>query len=157
MMDIDREAVRRVRDQLLEHAVPEGADLADAMLRRLEPFAETMYLVMMADGAGADQERQALTAALSVLSDAPVPPAAVDGMLDRFEDRARQQGIEQCLARIGAGFEDREDRDTAFTLAAVAALADDRVEVQEHQVLKSVQEYFGLSDRRVTELLGAMD
>lgn len=79
-------------------------------------------------------------------------------MLGRFEDRVRQQGLEQCLARIGAGFgSDREDRDTAFTLAAVAALADDRVDVQEHQVLRSVQEHFGLSDRRVTELLGAMD
>lgn len=157
-MNIDREAVRRVRDQLLEHAVAEGPVLAEAMLRRLEPFAETMYLVMMADGASAAEERRALMAALSVLSDAAIPEDALNGMIGRFAARVDEHGMEACLARIGGGLgSDREDRDTAFTLAAVAALADDRVDVSENRVLRQVQEHLGLSDRRVAELLGAMD
>lgn len=162
-MNIDSAAIRRVRNHLLEYAPGPAANVRAApavavVLRRLEPFAETMYLVMMADGAPADEERRAMGGALTLLSDGRISPDEIDAMLNRFERRAGVQGVEARLAEIGARFgSDRDDRETAFTLAAVTALADDRVDVRENRVLQSVQEYLGLSDRRVAALLESVD
>jgi uncharacterized tellurite resistance protein B-like protein len=164
-MEINTSAIRRLRDHLLTdpHTAPShscaGAVQAEAaVIRRLEPFAETMYLVMMADGEPAATERQALNAALAVLSDGQIRQAAIDSMLNGFQDRARNEGTEARLWQLGVHLSaDRDDRETAFSLGAVMALADDQVDVRENQALRWVQEYFGLSDRRVSEILQSVD
>ena len=164
-MEINSCAIRRLRDHLLTdlHSPrPEGCtgsvQAERAVIRRLEPFAETMYLVMMADGEPAATERQALNAALGVLSDGQIRQTEIDSMLDRFEERARTAGGEARLAQLGAHLSvDQDDRETAFCLGAVMALADDQVDMRENQALRWVQEYFGLSDRRVTEILQTVD
>jgi uncharacterized tellurite resistance protein B-like protein len=164
-MEINSCAIRRLRDHLLTDLQnPGSASCAgsvkaeEAIIRRLEPFAETMYLVMMADGEPAATERQALNAALGVLSDGQISQTEVDAMLDRFEQRASNEGGESRLAQLGAQLSaDREDRETAFCLGAVMALADDRVDLRENQALRWIQEYLGLSERRVTEILETVD
>ncbi len=165
-MNIDSTAIRRLRDNLLSQARHDprrsegndGTELELAVLRRVEPFAETMFLVMMADGDPASVEREALVAALEVLTDAQLRRAEIDAMLDRFQSNVARSGAEARLAQIGAVVcADRDDRETAFTLGAVIALADDRVDVRENRTLEWVQEYFGLSDRRVASLIDAID
>ncbi len=164
-MEINSCAIRRLRDHLLADPPTKpsescaGAVQAEAaVIRRLEPFAETMYLVMMADGEPATTELQALNAALAVLSDGQISQAAIDSMLNGFQERASNEGTEARLWQLGVHLSaDRDDRETAFSLGAVMALADDQVDVRENQALNWVQEYFGLSDRRVSEILQSVD
>jgi len=165
-MNVNTEVIRRLRDRLLlreRTAWPDVAPAAgaqpqgeprDALLRRIEPFAETMYLVMMADAESAEVERRALLGALSVLTDGTVDPAELNSLIDRFGASAAREGSEARLQQIGMHLaSEREDRETAFTLAAVVAVADERVEPGENRVLEGVQEYFGVSDRRARILL----
>ena len=163
-MDIITAAIRRLRDALLSkssvgasNASPPAAT-GDAVLRRVEPFAETMFLVMVADDHAAVSENQALSAAVEILTDGLVGPDGVSEMLDRFHDKLSAFGAEARLARIGASFgADRDDREIAFTLAAAMALADDEVAIGENRTLAWVREYFGISDQRVVALIESID
>jgi tellurite resistance protein len=166
-VNIDTEAIRRLRDHLLsampaapaEPAGSAGAAQAteprsDAVTRRVEPFAETMYLVMMADGEPDAAERKALTAAISVLTDGQLTIADIESMLERFDAGARHAGSEARLAQLGVRLcADQDDRETAFSLGAVVALADDRVDVRENQALQWIRQYYGISDRRMAAIL----
>ena len=156
-MEIDTVSIRRLRDELFRRedarasAIEEKTSNAHsaevrAVMRRVEPFAETMYVMMLADGEPGAIERKALAGALHVLSDGCLGDFDIELLLNRFADNAAREGGEGCLSRIGARLgANREDRETAFTLAAVIALADARVDVSENQMLALVQEYFGLT------------
>jgi hypothetical protein len=129
-----------------------------ALLRRVEPFAETMFLVMVADEHAAAAENRALSAAVEILTDGLVGPDGIREMIDRFHDNLSAAGAEARLARIGASFgADRDDREIAFTRAAAMALADDEVAISENRTLAWVREYFGISDQRVVALIESID
>lgn len=161
-MNIDTTAIRRLRNQLLSRvdgvaragvAAPDPA-LRDAIRRRVEPFAETMYLVMIADGDPALEEYQALAAAIGVLTDSQLTSSDIEAMLGRFDDDARREGSEARVAKLGDRISsDRDDREAAFTLGAVIALADDRVDIRENRVLEWIKDYYGISERRMSALL----
>ena len=128
------------------------------MLDRIEPFAETLYLVMMADGASDAGERRAVLGALEVLTDGHLPMAKLKALRDRFERDASEQGTEARLMQIGARLGgDREGCEAAFALAAAVALADARVDFRENRVMAWVQEYFGISTRRSEAILAGKD
>ena len=163
-MDINTAAIRRLRDALLsksnhgENNPGTPAETGEAVLRRVEPFAETMFLVMVADDHAATAENQALSAAVGILADGLVSPDGVREMIDRFHDQLSASSAEARLARIGASFgADRDDREIAFTLAAAMALADDEVAISENRTLAWVREYFGISDQRVAALIESID
>ncbi len=162
-MNVDTAAIRRLRDHLLSTVTGDGASIRDnvpepvardAIRQRVEPFAETMYLVMVADGDPASVERRALIAAIDVLTDSQLSAADVDAMVTQFERNVGRDGGETRLAEIGARVgRDRTDRETAFMLGAVVALADDRIDVRENRALEWIKEYFGISKGRVDALL----
>ena len=167
-MEIDTKAIRRLRDGLLRsEPTPDGVDgvregeTAErelAMLTRIKPFAETMYLVMMADGQSDSGERRAVMGALQLLTDGHLSTPALEKLLDLFDRDVSEQGAEARLMMIGSILGgDREGRETAFALAAAVALADSRVEVSENRVMAWVQEYFGISARRSAEILIGSD
>jgi hypothetical protein len=167
-MEIDTRAIRRLRDYLLSHPEPAaaGQDAGDgiepwtdsAIARRVEPFAETMFLVMMADGEPDPTERQALVGALNVLTEGLVSRGLLESMLDRFADAVARDGVEGRIARLGARLSaDQDERETAFTLGAAIALADDRVHARENHTLALMREYYGVSDRRMAALLDTID
>jgi hypothetical protein len=163
-VDINTVAIRRLRDALLSKplhsAAPPagGAEAGHAVLRRVEPFAETMFLVMVADEHAAPSESQALHAAVGILTGSSVPPPRIQEMIAGFHARLAASGAEARLARIGASFgADREDREIAFTLAAAIALADDQVALSENRILGWVREYFGISHRRVVALIESIE
>ena len=155
--------MRRLRDHFLAldttaggTASPLPAPVAEAVLRRAEPLAETMYLVMMADGDAGDEERRALAGALSVLTQGAVEGEAVGQMFDRFAERLAVAGAHGRLRELGLHLSARpEDRETAFSLGAMVALADEDVDGSELVVL--LAEYYGVSDRRAEALLQALD
>ena len=166
-MNINTAAIRRLRDQLFS-SLSEGntsgksldavqTALRESIRRRVEPFAETMYLVMVADGDRASVEFTALVAAVEVLTDGHLSANEVEGMLVQFDGNARRDGNEARLAQLGDRISgDRDDRETAFMLGAVVALADDRVDVRENAVLEWIRLYYGISQRRVDALLQAV-
>lgn len=168
-MEIDTDAIRRLRDYLLSHPAPElpvSAPDADAqepwtgsaIARRVEPFAETMFLVMIADGDPGTEEHRALLGALNVLTDGQVSTDLLETMLERFAAEAARDGIESRIARLGARLSaDQDERETAFTLGAAIALADDHVHAHENHTLGMIREYYGISTRRMTTLLETID
>lgn len=168
-MDIDTRAIRRLRDYLMAHPTPGSANTAlatdgssqsigSAVARRIEPFAETMFLVMMADGEPDETERRALLGALSVLTDGQISTSMLNAMLDGFSADVARDGVETRIARLGARLgADREERETAFTLGAAIALADNRVHVHENRTLAMIREYYGVSDQRMAALLETID
>jgi len=154
--------ILRLRDHLLEPARSSGThafspvELADAILNRIHPFAEVMYLVIAADDVIEPAERSALLAALDILCDGAVGPDALAGLLERIEADSRVGDPEQRLvgatARLGT---DRENRETAFLLAAAVALADDELEPREARVMTWARTYLGISERRLETLLAS--
>jgi hypothetical protein len=161
---MDTQTVRRLRDALLEvgrpgEAVRPGPTVGrEASLRRVEPFLETMYLVMMADGHVDDAEQSAIRGALRILTQDLIDTASLDTLLQVFAARLSEQGREFRLQAIGNRIcANRRDRETAVTLAAAVALADDAVTGEEGDLVASLGEWFGVSRRRCLELLAQFD
>lgn len=162
-MEINTRTIRRLRDNLLQSAAlfadQQAAQSAPpairaAILRRLEPFAEIMYLVMVADKEVASAEQASLAAALQILADGQFDARELDSLFEKFAANAHNVGVEGRIAQIGATLSaDREDRETAFTLAAAVAVADDAVDVSETAILDLVREYFGITLTRASTLL----
>jgi uncharacterized tellurite resistance protein B-like protein len=162
-MNIDTDTVRRLRDALIERggatadATASGSSQPreiQASLQRVAPFVETMYLMMMADGRAGGSERTAITGAIRLLTRDLVTDDELDGLLRRCEELALAEGAAARLQSIGSRIcADRMDREMAFTLAAVVALADNRVRSAESSLLREVAEWYGISARRSEELL----
>jgi len=165
-MNIDTDAIRRLRDHLLAHHDRQETDATvdsagerqkEAVLRRADPFAETMYLVMIADGKPADVERKALIAAIGILTNSTLGSQDIESMFARFDANADRNGAEARLAQIGSRVcVDPDDRETAFSLAAVVALADEEVLAHENQALGWIRQYFGISQHRAASILGSL-
>ncbi len=161
-LDIDTDTIRRLRDALLAEADLQSApgeshidSRRQAALARVAPFAETMYLVMIADGHHAPEEIASLRGAIRILAGDLITAEDLDGLLASCEAAARERGPATLLQVLGSRLcADRSDRETAFTLAAAVALADDEVAEAEMALLDDVAEWFGVSSKRATQLLG---
>jgi uncharacterized tellurite resistance protein B-like protein len=158
-MNLEAAAVTRLRDYLLhDHSAADESLVSspatiEAILRRIRPFAEIMYLVMATDGDVDAAERKTLLSALEVLCDKIVPPVQLETLLDEFRQGGgieEEDRIQMAAARIGA---EKQDREMAFLLAAAIAVADHRLEEVERTTMQWVREYLGISDRRMNELL----
>jgi len=162
-LNIDTDTVRRLRDALIARGEtdpgPDGTGQEQprevrASLLRVAPFVETMYLMMMADGRAGEAEQTAISGAIRLLTQGLVAEEELAELLRRCEERARAEGAEARLRAIGSHIcADRMDREMAFTLAAVVALADNRVRSEESLLMSSVAEWYGISSKRGDELL----
>lgn len=158
-MKIRTDTILRLRDHLLATSSPGASDpaaasTADAILRRIDPFAELMYAVIAADTVVRPEETQALISALDILGGGAVPMERLAELVSRFESEApavdSEGRVAAAAARIGG---EREDREMAFMLAAAVALADDHFETRERQVMQWVRGYLGITERRMDTLL----
>jgi DnaJ-domain-containing protein 1 len=166
-MNMDTRTVRRLRDALVEvggavkdaAADPPETDRGrEASLKRVEPFLETMYLMMMADGQSDVAEQAAMRGALRILTQGLIDTGTLESLLRTFAARLGQQGLEHRLQAIGGVVcANKRDRETALTLAAAIALADHAVAGEEGELVSSIAEWFGVSRRRCLELLAQFD
>ena len=86
----------------------------------------------------------------------PAAIAVVDRPADpQAEERlVGEQGVGARLQAVGGRIcADRTDRETAFTLAAAVALADNRLLDEESLLVGSIAEWYGISDRRCAQIL----
>ncbi len=166
-MNIDTDRIRRLRDALVEggrlaYAVDSEGDRPPsrgtlAALERVAPFVETMYLMMMADGEREQPEQDAIRA-MRVLTHGLLDDGGLETLMQRFERQLHDQGVEARLQAIGGRIcADRLDRETAFSLAAAMAVADDEVAKEESLLVASIAEWFGVSPRRSREILEEFD
>ena len=167
-MDIDTGRIRRLRDALIEGGrvdavVDQQGDRpasrgTRASLERVAPFVETMYLMMMADDEGGALERDAIRGAMRVLTHGLLQDSELEELTQRFEALLQEQGVEARLQAIGSRIcADRVDRETAFSLAAAMALADNKVVTEESLLVASIAEWFGVSGKRCRELLQELE
>lgn len=127
---------------------------AEAAYQRIRPFAEAMYLVMSADGALDDRERNSLRGALRSLTNGALGTGAMQAMLDEFENLLRRDGLELRLDDVAARlYPEREDRELALALAATVAISDDHFVEVERQAITSLAERLGVGKRRLDALL----
>jgi uncharacterized tellurite resistance protein B-like protein len=165
-VEIDTNTIRRLRDALLTSGQakqspmdgPAGAarieSMSQASEHRVSPFVETMYLMMTSDGEMDATEYDVIRGALKVLTHGLLDESALERILTNCETQAREQGVEARLQAVGSRIcGNRADRETAFTLAAAVALADDRLLDEELRLVGSIAEWYGISERRCAQIL----
>jgi len=95
-ISIDTKAVKRLRDMLLEEgrlpgqpAQQKSSAHRKAELERVAPIAETMFLVVMADGHAAVSETESLKGAIRVLTQGVLGDHALEELLARCNRNPR--------------------------------------------------------------------
>lgn len=164
-LEVNTATIRRLRDALIENGqlaaakkseadpIPMGPR-EEATLKRVAPFAETMYLMMMADGEADKAEMDAIRGAFAMLTDGFIEPSTLDQLWQGFDDTTTAQGVEFRLQSLGAQLSaDRQDRESAFTLAAAVAVADNQVVAGETDLMSNIAEWFGISNKRAKAII----
>jgi uncharacterized tellurite resistance protein B-like protein len=127
---------------------------AEALLQRLTPFFELLYLMMSADGTCHEHERQLLRGAVRTLMGGDLPRPTVERLLADFDAHLHAEGATGRLESIASALSaDRLDAEFAFTLTATMAVADGDVEDREHAVSSHLAEVLGISAGRARELV----
>ena len=162
-MKLDTPLIQRLRDRLLKaNPAADSADTPgtadpdhDAALERLEPLIEALFLTMHADDDVAPGELQAIANAIGVLSDQQLSKEHIDDLLQRLAARLDQEGSEARLEAVASRFAlDKQEAEDAFTLCAVIALSDGRIDASETALAEKMRRYFGISAARARALLG---
>src|SRR5664279_117079 len=68
-----------------------------AAIERIDPLAETMYLMMTADGDISEVEKDALRGAIRGLADNLIRTGSINVMLETFAGKLKEHGREQRL------------------------------------------------------------
>jgi uncharacterized tellurite resistance protein B-like protein len=162
-MNIDTSIIRRLRDGLVQRgSISNDADLdtgipaqyQQAVLERFAPFAETMYLMMLIDGHAASAELDAIHGAMQIMTDNTLDHETLNELFKRCAKGVDEYGVEGRLQFVGARLSaDRVDRETAFSLAAAVAIADNELEEVEVTLMDSIAEWYGISSKRCKEIL----
>jgi tellurite resistance protein len=136
------EALREAGEQLVD---------ADAANARALALLEAPYLVASADGLDAE-ERQALSALISHLVGS-APPERVCDVLDWLDERLAEDGLQARMERVAASFETRAEREQVLGFAALLALADRHLELEEQNALLRLGDVLGFRQAEVQMLV----
>ena len=127
-------------------------------LERVDPLAETMFLMMSADGRVAEAERDAVRGAIRGLTDDVLHSGTVKVMLEKYAVRLAEQGRDARLQEIAAALANSStDAESAFTLAAAVALADDEIAEEENELINQLAEWLGIDEKRAAEILDKLE
>lgn len=126
-----------------------------AVLNRVAPIAEALYLVMSADGVCSLEERVALRGALRTITDDELSKPAIAALLHRFDSSLEDEGVTARMSRVAAQIAgDRADSRATVELAAALILADGEVTESERDVLQQLVEETGQDPDAALALLG---
>jgi tellurite resistance protein len=127
-------------------------------IQRVEPLAETMFLMMAADGKLAEAERDAVRGAIRGLTDNLLRTGTINVLLESYERRLSISGRDARLREIADQIaEDPNEAESAFALAAAVALADDEVTDDENLFINQLADWFGISEQRTAEILDQLE
>jgi tellurite resistance protein len=173
-MKIQTATIERLRDALLqsgrrptlvsssayETLTREGLLSPEEVLsiHRVEPLAETMYLMMAADGTLAETERDAVRGAIRGLTDNLLRTGTINVMLESYAKRLSASGRDARLREIADEIaEDPNEAEGAFALAAAIALADDEVTDEENAFINQLADWFGITEVRAAAILDQLE
>jgi tellurite resistance protein len=126
-------------------------------LSRVDPVAETMFLMMAADGKLSAEERVAIRGAIRGLTGDALQDGIIDVMLENYQTQLVRDGREGCLKRIVSILgQSSEDAEGAFALAAAVALVDRRVDATETELIHQLAQWFGISATRAEAILNQL-
>jgi uncharacterized tellurite resistance protein B-like protein len=127
-------------------------------VNRVGPLAESMFLMMAADGKIADAERDAVRGAVRGLTDNLLRSGTINVMLEVYDKRLTEHGRDARLQEIAEEIaEDPNEAEAAFALAAAVALADDAVTDEENAFINQLAEWFGISEDRASQILDQLE
>lgn len=157
--------IERLRDKLLARGQPtlhppdpkrthKATPELSALAERVRPFAEVMYLVLSADAAITERERDVLRGALRSLTEGVLSSAAMNEMLDEFAHNLKRDGLDLRLDYLASTmYADRSDGRLALGLATAAAEAERGIGEEERGVIAALGERLGVSAMEMKELL----
>ena len=169
MIWLSNSTLARLRDQLQARGqrpsivAPEAGMSPDTVelmniLAEYGPLCEAMYLMMSADGAISNDEREVLKGALRNLSGDSIRSAHIESMLDKAGKSVADHGREARLSEvITALHEDRARAEVAFVLAAAIAFADNAIADEENETLNTMAEGLGIDEARANQLLDEVE
>ncbi len=169
-MQIKTVTIERLRDALLQSGRRPSVVMSSAYetltragllspeealaINRVDPLAETMFLMMSADGRIEDAERDAVRGAIRGLTDNLLRTGTITVMLENYAERLAEQGRDARLQEIASSIADEpSEAEGAFALSAAVALADDDVSDEENEFINQLAEWFGISASRAAEIL----
>lgn len=136
---------------------PDEAELAN-VVAEFGPFCEAMYLMMSADGAVTEPEREVLKGALRSLSDNRIRTHHMEALLEKASKQAKDTGREKRLEEVTKELsEDNARAEVAFVLSAAIAFADNAIADEENEMLNGFAEALGIDDDRANTLLDEVE
>jgi tellurite resistance protein len=173
-MKIETTTITRLRDALLVSGRRPSVVLSPAYetltragilspeetmaLSRVDPLAETMFLMMSADGKISEQERDVVRGAIRGLSDNLIRSGTINVMIENYQARLNEQSRDQRLHEIAEEIaSEPSEAEGAFALAAAVALADDEVADEENALINQLADWFGISDDRAASILDQLE
>jgi tellurite resistance protein len=173
-MRIDTATIRRLRDALLQSgrrpsAVQSSAyetlaragllsDEERAAVTRVDPMAETMFLMMSADGRITASERDAMRGAIRGLTDNLLQDGTIDVMIEEYDRLLDAEGRDARLRHVGESLRGQtSDAEGAFALAAAIALADESIADDERKLVGEIAGRFGITPQRAAQILDQLE
>ena len=113
-----------------------------------------MYLMMAADGQTSPEEKDAIRGAIRGLTANLLRSGTIEVMLKAYAARLEEQGRDARLHQIAEDLSEIPvEAESAFSLAAAIALADDSVADEENSFINQLAEWFGISKERANAIL----
>lgn len=171
-MELRTRTIERLRDALLTSGARSGGVVSSAFatlarqgllseveksaLIRVDAVAEILFLVIAADEQIMDTEVAALRGAIRGLTGDALNDGIIDVMLEAYALRLRDEGRDQRLRAVAHSISDPVEAESALSLAAAVALADDDVTESESAVVTLLADAFGFDDARRRAVLGRL-
>jgi tellurite resistance protein len=127
-------------------------------LNRVDPLAETMFLMMAADGKLTSGEHDAVRGGIRGLTDDVLRTGTISVMLENYQRRLDAEGRDERLRQIAETIsEQASEAESAFALAAAVALADDDVAEEENAFINQLAVWFGIGPERASAILDQIE
>ena len=173
-MKLKTRTIERLRDALLESGRRPSVVVSSAYetltregllspeeiaaLNRVDPLAETMFLMMAADGKLTDDERDAVRGGIRGLTDDVLRTGTINVMLGNYQRRLESDGRDERLRQIAETIaEEPSEAESAFALAAAVALADDDVAEEENAFINQLANWFSIEPERAGTILDQIE
>ncbi|HTQ02359.1 MAG TPA: TerB family tellurite resistance protein [Polyangiaceae bacterium] len=173
-MKLKTRTIERLRDALLESGRRPSVVVSSAYetltregllsteevaaLNRVDPLAETMFLMMAADGKLTADEHDAVRGGIRGLTDDVLRLGTINVMLENYQRRLKAEGRDERLRQIAESIADQaSEAESAFALAAAVALADDDVAEEENAFINQLAGWFGISQERASAILDQIE
>lgn len=169
MIQLNPKTLQRIRDHLLDLGAPPSTHFLTAgadqdpfggdpeSQRRFEALFEAMFLMVVADGTVADEERDVLRGAMRTLTDNAIRTAHIEQLFEQCQGRLGD-GVPVRLKDIATVLKgDKALADAAFSLAAAIAFADKKIADEENELINDLADALDLDADHAEELLNQLE